>query len=108
MEHENTVTRCPFPKLHHFSFATPKKFDPPSEDKLSLEMLKWMPHIKSLDCFHQNPGIPATLLLEIQVIGRLIAGLEKFNLGLFSTPPATISSVLESWKTLPVSRTYSH
>jgi hypothetical protein len=84
MEHENTVTRYPFPKLHHFSFATPKKFDPPSEDKLSLEMLKWMPHIKSLDRFHQNPGIPATLPLEIQVIGRLIADLEKLNLGLFS------------------------
>jgi hypothetical protein len=83
-EHENTVARYPFPKLHHFSFATPKKFDPPSEDRLSLEMLKWMPHIKSLDLFHQNPEISPTLPLEIQVIGRLIPDLEKFNLGLFS------------------------
>jgi hypothetical protein len=84
LEHGNTVTRRSFLKLRHFSFATPRKFHPPSEDKLPLEMLKWMPHVRSLDLFHQNPEIPATLQHEIQVIGKLMPDLEKFNLGLFS------------------------
>jgi hypothetical protein len=42
LEHENKVARCSFPKLHHFGFVTPRKFDLPSKDELSLEMLKWM------------------------------------------------------------------
>jgi hypothetical protein len=86
LEHETTVIKRPFTKLHHFTFATPEIFERRYEDELPLDILKWMPNVKSLNLFHQAPGL-LRLRQEIREINRLIPDLEKLSLGVFS--PAT-------------------
>jgi hypothetical protein len=76
---EITSVNRPFTRLRHFSYAGAMNLVATTRERQLLDMLKWMPHLQSLDLLQQETS-NNSLLQHLDTIRGLVPNLEKLSL----------------------------